>query len=930
MSKKKITSLLLSACMILSPILSPITVRAEGEGPGGVETVSGGDLENVYIDEDFEGEVDTSWGMTGDLAEYFSVKTDSTTGNNYLNLTTVENNKAYGKSAVKNFGELPKMSKARISFTWNLAGITSTDYVAHPAIRLQNGETEVVALYASDLRDPKKLTNTLYYSTEGYAKKKAVDGFTIAYGGTYNVVMDIDFNEHIVKVSFNGTEIISESISEVLNKVDQLAIVCEADSSPKTYATDINIDNFVFEYQVNETEDETAYIYSLSELDVAAITKEQYEAGYQHPTKVKGLLSNGDPYEFDIDETSWSSVPEFDKDVTNFYTWSADIFAPSEYENKKSLKASYGMEYDSLSISNHDYENNFLISSDYAAFEKWGKSMDSSSGDGDFSLTIESDANGVRYLDATVTGNGDRGSKVKISDEIVKGAEISFDWMPIATNGKGIPQIMFVSPGKNHPYFILRSDLNFNISYYTVSPLSMSSTTQAVFDGSISKADAVVTHTNAQNKWYTINVKFDYLAHTADLIITEKGTENTVTKTGIPIETEANGLQYFLIHMEKLNSGASVTQGVNNLKVDYVKFDENDVVAVTNPSNVNVAESNFDNFVFPTSVTVTVGGGEKTEIGVGDWAAEPTFVRGTSGIYQWSAPLVTGNRTNPFGLVATFSMKYTDLPFPTYVWSPKTLELPFGGSFTTDMLPTTARALLSNGEYQEVALGEWVALREFDAANEGIYIYGAKVVDVDGVYQVEQDQITPNENPDDPAEFKKAIENYKDYNVYYRISYYKNESNNKNGYTRSVEYLNRGVYAITSDKGIFVSWRLLVDEYGEDISFNVFRNNEKIASGIDNVTYYIDANGKAGDIYYVEKVQDGYKYKSDEVTALGSNYLSIAMQKPDPQPNKNGVLSEYTLNDAGVADVDGDGVYEFIVKWYPGNAFDSGVPNGPS
>ena len=66
------------------------------------------------------------------------------------------------------------------------------------------------------------------------------------------------------------------------------------------------------------------------------------------------------------------------------------------------------------------------------------------------------------------------------------------------------------------------------------------------------------------------------------------------------------------------------------------------------------------------------------------------------------------------------------------------------------------------------------------------------------------------------------------------------------------------------------------------------------------------------------------------MTANDKNYLSIPMQKPDPQPNRDGTLSAYTLNDAGVADVDGDGQYEFIVKWYPDNAFDSGKASGPS
>lgn len=34
-----------------------------------------------------------------------------------------------------------------------------------------------------------------------------------------------------------------------------------------------------------------------------------------------------------------------------------------------------------------------------------------------------------------------------------------------------------------------------------------------------------------------------------------------------------------------------------------------------------------------------------------------------------------------------------------------------------------------------------------------------------------------------------------------------------------------------------------------------------------------------------------------------------------------------SLNDAGAADVDGDGKYEIIVKWYPSNGFDSGKNN---
>lgn len=58
--------------------------------------------------------------------------------------------------------------------------------------------------------------------------------------------------------------------------------------------------------------------------------------------------------------------------------------------------------------------------------------------------------------------------------------------------------------------------------------------------------------------------------------------------------------------------------------------------------------------------------------------------------------------------------------------------------------------------------------------------------------------------------------------------------------------------------------------------------------------------------------------------------MSIPLQKPEPQPTKNGDLSSYTINDTGVGDVDGDGQYEIIVKWYPDNAFDSGKAVAPS
>ena len=271
------------------------------------------------------------------------------------------------------------------------------------------------------------------------------------------------------------------------------------------------------------------------------------------------------------------------------------------------------------------------------------------------------------------------------------------------------------------------------------------------------------------------------------------------------------------------------------------------------------------------------------------------------------------------------AISYSALPYPTYVYNPTTLELPFGEALP-EHFPTEVTAVMNDGSIGTVAVGEWTAIREFNAAEEGIYVYGANVVPVEGKYQVLEDSLTPNENPTDPSEQRADYT----YDVYYRIGYFKTGSN-YNAYARSMENLDRGVYAVKSDDGVFISWRILATEYGEDISFDVYRNGIKInSSPITDRTNFTDAKGKAGDVYVVAKIQNGLQYNSEAVAALENNYMSIPLQKPEPQPTKNGDLSSYTINDTGVGDVDGDGQYEIIVKWYPDNAFDSGKAVAPS
>ena len=52
-------------------------------------------------------------------------------------------------------------------------------------------------------------------------------------------------------------------------------------------------------------------------------------------------------------------------------------------------------------------------------------------------------------------------------------------------------------------------------------------------------------------------------------------------------------------------------------------------------------------------------------------------------------------------------------------------------------------------------------------------------------------------------------------------------------------------------------------------------------------------------------------------------YVAVKLQKPADGTTPDGQTYTYSANDASVADVDGDGQYEIILKWDPSNAHDN-------
>ena len=150
-----------------------------------------------------------------------------------------------------------------------------------------------------------------------------------------------------------------------------------------------------------------------------------------------------------------------------------------------------------------------------------------------------------------------------------------------------------------------------------------------------------------------------------------------------------------------------------------------------------------------------------------------------------------------------------------------------------------------------------------------------------------------------------------------------------------LEALDRGLVAVSTGERVFLSWRLLATEAGPATdsgvsgpSFAVFRDGERIAT-VDDSTNYADAAGTADSTYTVAPAwHDVTGEQSAPVSAWSTGYYDLPLQKPADGVTPPGVIHPdgekytYSANDASVADVDGDGALEFIVKWDPSNSKD--------
>ncbi|MBC9032406.1 rhamnogalacturonan lyase [Sphingomonas sp. JC676] len=137
---------------------------------------------------------------------------------------------------------------------------------------------------------------------------------------------------------------------------------------------------------------------------------------------------------------------------------------------------------------------------------------------------------------------------------------------------------------------------------------------------------------------------------------------------------------------------------------------------------------------------------------------------------------------------------------------------------------------------------------------------------------------------------------------------------------RQVERLDRGLVAVpAADGGNHVSWRLLASD-PKGIRFTLYRDGKPIArvNGTDATSVH-DKDGTSASRYEIA----AGKGPREAAETWASGYLSIPLDKPADRTAPDGVTYSYSANDASVGDLDGDGRYELIVKWYPSIAKDN-------
>lgn len=141
---------------------------------------------------------------------------------------------------------------------------------------------------------------------------------------------------------------------------------------------------------------------------------------------------------------------------------------------------------------------------------------------------------------------------------------------------------------------------------------------------------------------------------------------------------------------------------------------------------------------------------------------------------------------------------------------------------------------------------------------------------------------------------------------------------------RQAEALDRGIIAIKTADGVYLSWRYLGTD-AANISFDIYRDGQKITdTPVTDSTNYVDKQGTLQSVYSIHTLVAGKEtQQSEDVRVNANDFFDIELDMPAPGVTPTGQEYDYSPNDASCGDLDGDGEYEIVLKWMPSNSGDN-------
>lgn len=131
---------------------------------------------------------------------------------------------------------------------------------------------------------------------------------------------------------------------------------------------------------------------------------------------------------------------------------------------------------------------------------------------------------------------------------------------------------------------------------------------------------------------------------------------------------------------------------------------------------------------------------------------------------------------------------------------------------------------------------------------------------------------------------------------------------------RVMDKLDRGMVAVKTTGGVYTSWRVFGED-ADNVLFNVYRDGTKLNAEPLRVSNYFDASGNISSTYTVKPVVKGVEQAASKAAvAMANNYLQIPVAAVPSNKDGRDISADYEPNDATVADLDGDGNMEVLIK----------------